>query len=152
MSIPEATQLVLQASAMADAGEVFVLDMGEPVKIDDLARNMIRLSGMSLRDGDNPAGDIEIQYVGLRPGEKLHEELFVGEGIMPTAHPRIHMAKERFLAQGELELHLQGLKDAIAARDVSAVRQKLHELIGPEKHNIEADEVVTPLIRFETHG
>src|SRR4051812_40457134 len=97
MSIPEATQLVLQASAMAERGEVFVLDMGDPIKISELARNMITLSGMTVRDEANPMGDIEIVYVGLRPGEKLYEELFVGANSVETTHPRIKMAKERFL-------------------------------------------------------
>jgi len=133
MSIPEATQLVLQASAMAEAGEVFVLELGEPVKIEELARNMIRLSGMTVRDGDNPAGDIEIQYVGLRPGEKLHEELFVGEETLPTSHPRISMAKERFLRMHELEPHLTELCDAISERNSEAVRRKLGDLIAPEQ-------------------
>ena len=153
MSIPEATQLVLQASAMAETGEVFVLDMGEPVKIEELARNMVRLSGMTVRDGDNPAGDIEIQYVGLRPGEKLHEELFVGEETLPTTHPRIHMAKERFLGLSELQTHLEELFKAIESRDGSAVRRKLGDLIEPEQHTeAETDGVVTPFIRIETHG
>ncbi len=93
MSIPEATQLVLQASAMARSGEVFVLDMGEPVKIAELARNMVQLSGMTVRDESNPTGDIEIEYVGLRPGEKLYEELFICDECLPTAHPRISMTR-----------------------------------------------------------
>jgi FlaA1/EpsC-like NDP-sugar epimerase len=95
MSIPEATQLVLQASAMATRGEVYVLDMGEPIKIADLARNMITLSGLTARDENHPTGDIEISYVGLRPGEKLYEELFVGDDAVETTHPRIKMARER---------------------------------------------------------
>ena len=103
MSIPEATQFVLQAGAMADQGEVFVLDMGEPVKITDLARHMVNLSGMTVRDGDNPSGDIEICYVGLRPGEKLYEELFLGENLVTTRHPRIQMSKERIIPEPELE-------------------------------------------------
>lgn len=152
MSIPEATQLVLQASAMAQSGEVFVLDMGEPVKIEELARNMIRLSGMSVRDGDNPAGDIEIQYVGLRPGEKLHEELFVGEESLPTTHPRIHMAKERFLRLEELEPHLNELRDVIESRNAGAVRRKLRELIEPEQHKLDGDSVVTPFARLGTNA
>lgn len=152
MSIPEATQLVLQASAMAEAGEVFVLEMGEPVKIDELAHNMIRLSGMSVRDEHNPAGDIEIQYVGLRPGEKLHEELFVGEDTLPTAHPRIHMARERALSLGELEAHLRDLREAIGQRDADAVRRKLGSIIEPEKQDAEVTGVVTPIMRFERHA
>jgi FlaA1/EpsC-like NDP-sugar epimerase len=132
MSIPEATQLVLQASAMATCGEVFVLDMGEPIRITELARNMIRLSGMTVRDEDNPNGDIEISFVGLRPGEKLYEELFVGEESIPTAHPRITMAKERHVPLAELARQLDAMKAAIARADSDAVRAILNELIAPE--------------------
>ncbi|MEA3015315.1 MAG: UDP-N-acetylglucosamine 4,6-dehydratase [Sphingomonadales bacterium] len=133
MSIPEATQLVLQASAMASRGEVFVLDMGEPIRIADLARNMIGLSGMTVRDEANPHGDVEIVYVGLRPGEKLYEELFVGDDTLPTAHPRINMAKERSVQLGELERHLEALRAATAARNANAVRAILQELIAPDQ-------------------
>jgi FlaA1/EpsC-like NDP-sugar epimerase len=133
MSIPEATQLVLQASAMARHGEVFVLDMGEPIRIAELARNMISLSGMTVQDEDNPGGDIEIAYVGLRPGEKLYEELFVGEGALDTAHPRIKMAKERFISFAELRPHVDRLRAAIFAGDAVAVREKLQELIRPDQ-------------------
>lgn len=133
MSIPEATQLVLQASAMARSGEVFVLDMGEPVKIADLARNMITLSGMTVRDEQNPAGDIEIRFVGLRPGEKLYEELFVGDESLETTHPRIKMAKERSVPLEELEGHLDRLRAAVRAGDAAAVRAKLGTLIAPDQ-------------------
>lgn len=133
MSIPEATQLVLQASAMGAHGEVFVLDMGEPIKIADLARDMIGLSGMSVRDAANPGGDIEVTYVGLRPGEKLYEELFVGDDALDTAHPRIKMAKERFLPIETLAGHIDALRAAIAAGDAAAVRAKLQELIAPDQ-------------------
>jgi FlaA1/EpsC-like NDP-sugar epimerase len=133
MSIPEATQLVLQASAMAQGGEVFVLDMGEPIRIAELARNMISLSGMTVRDDTNPHGDIEITYVGLRPGEKLYEELFVGENALATAHPRIMMAKERFLPLGELKRHIEGIEAAIAAADPTLVRAGLRKLVEPDQ-------------------
>ena len=132
MSIPEATQLVLQASAMAQTGEVFVLDMGEPVKIADLARNMITLSGMSVLDEQNPAGDIEIRYVGLRPGEKLYEELFVGDEALETTHPRIRMAKDRSVPLDELERHLDKLEDALKSGNPAAVRAELSSLISPD--------------------
>nr|WP_277622694.1 nucleoside-diphosphate sugar epimerase/dehydratase [Sphingomonas telluris] len=153
MSIPEATQLVLQASAMARDGEVFVLDMGEPVRIDELARNMVQLSGMSVRDENNPAGDIEIQYVGLRPGEKLYEELFVGEDTLETTHPRIHMAKERFVSLQDLQPHLDELREAIGSGHAGTVRRKLRELIDPEDE-IErvAEGVVTPFTRRGTNA
>jgi FlaA1/EpsC-like NDP-sugar epimerase len=115
MSIPEATQLVLQANSLASKGEVFVLDMGEPVRIADLARTMIALSGMSEKTREHPGGDIEITYVGLRPGEKLYEELFIGESVADTLHPQIKMATERFLPLDELKPFL---RDARAARSV----------------------------------
>ncbi len=102
MSIPEAAQLVIQAGAMASGGEVFVLDMGTPVKIDDLARTMIRLSGLELRDDDNPDGDIAIEYVGLRRGEKLYEELLIGENTTGTSHPRIFKNSEPILPYADL--------------------------------------------------
>jgi FlaA1/EpsC-like NDP-sugar epimerase len=141
MSIPEATQLVLQASAMARHGEVFVLDMGEPVKIADLARNMINLSGMTVRDENNVHGDVAIEFVGLRPGEKLYEELFVGEETLQTTHPRIKMAKERFLPMDQLKGHLGELQAAVASSDPSLVRAKLGELIAPDEGALETIEL-----------
>jgi len=133
MSIPEATQLVLQASAMAHHGEVFVLDMGEPIKIAELARNMISLSGLTVRDEENPHGDVEITYVGLRPGEKLYEELFVGEDSVETTHPRIKMARERSMHLSELQRHLEALQAAIAAGDRVKVRATLNGLTAPDR-------------------
>lgn len=132
MSIPEATQLVLQASAMAKEGEVFVLDMGEPVKIADLARHMISLSGMTVRDEDNPDGDIEIRYTGLRPGEKLSEELFVGDQTLETTHPRIRMAKEQVLPQRELDRLLDKLRSALQSGDRRLLRSHLNDCIAAE--------------------
>jgi FlaA1/EpsC-like NDP-sugar epimerase len=129
MSIPEATQLVLQANSLAAKGEVFVLDMGEPVRIADLARTMIALSGMTEKTAENPDGDIEICYVGLRPGEKLHEELFVGEVIAETVHPQIKMAKERSMPLEELAPHLRRLDIALAAHDTRAVRAVLSKIL-----------------------
>jgi FlaA1/EpsC-like NDP-sugar epimerase len=133
MSIPEATQLVLQAGAMARHGEVFVLDMGEPIRIADLAEHMIRLSGMTVKDESNPMGDIEITYVGLRPGEKLYEELFVGEEVVPTDHPRINKAMERSLSFEVLERHLEAMRGAIAGRDRDSIRAVLQEVIAPDQ-------------------
>jgi FlaA1/EpsC-like NDP-sugar epimerase len=118
---------------MAERGEVFVLDMGEPIRIADLASNMIALSGMSVRDENNPQGDIEITYVGLRPGEKLYEELFVGSDSKATAHPRIMMANERFLPAETLQVHLDNLVAAIKAGSGSAVRDGLRKLIKPDQ-------------------
>lgn len=132
MSIPEATHLVLQASAMAESGEVFVLDMGEPVGIADLARNMIHLSGMTVRDEANPEGDIEITYVGLRPGEKLYEELFIGGSVISTAHPKIRKAIERSVPFEELRSFLDRLRAATEQRDAKSVRSILREIIEPD--------------------
>lgn len=130
MTIPEAAQLVIQAGAMAQGGDVFVLDMGEPVKIGDLARRMVELSGLSVRNEDNPDGDIEIQVTGLRPGEKLYEELLIGHDPQPTAHPRIMKAHETFLPWPELESKLAALGGALDANDVPALRRLLEELVS----------------------
>ena len=132
MSIPEATQLVLQASAMGHLGEVFVLDMGEPVKITDLARHMVNLSGMAVRDEDNPGGDIEICYVGLRPGEKLYEELFLGHDLVTTKHARIQMAKERVIPLADLEVMLDGLRAAVDYGNSTLLRNRLIAIIADE--------------------
>jgi FlaA1/EpsC-like NDP-sugar epimerase len=120
---------------MAHSGEVFVLDMGEPIRIAELARNMIGLSGMSVRDQENPTGDIEIAYVGLRPGEKLYEELFVGEEALNTAHPRIRMAKERFISLAELRPHIEALRAVIFSGEADGVRAKLQELTASDRTN-----------------
>jgi len=117
MTIPEAVGLVLQASEMAEGGEVFVLDMGQPVKIIDLARKMIRLSGKLEKSADNPDGDIEIITIGLRPGEKLYEELLIGEDPRPTAHPHILKAHEGFMPWRELEAQIDELRAAVEAED-----------------------------------
>lgn len=112
MTIPEAAQLVIQAGAMAEGGEVYVLDMGEPIRIYDLARTMIRLCGLTVRDAENPEGDIEIREIGLRRGEKLYEELLIGNSPRATSHSRIMQARETFLAWKELEAQLNQL-DAV---------------------------------------
>jgi FlaA1/EpsC-like NDP-sugar epimerase len=110
MTIPEAAQLVIQASAMATGGEVFVLDMGDPVQILDMAKKMIELSGLTPRDAENPHGDIEITFVGLRPGEKLYEELLIGNDPMPTDHPRIMKAHELFPPWPVLSARIETLR------------------------------------------
>jgi FlaA1/EpsC-like NDP-sugar epimerase len=125
MTIPEAAELVLQAGAMAVGGDVFVLDMGQPVKIMDMARRMVELSGMTLRDESNPDGDIEIMVTGLRPGEKLYEELLIGENPTPTGHPRIMKAHEDFLDWPALDVQLQTLRHAADAQDVDAIKAVL---------------------------
>lgn len=125
MTIPEAAQLVLQAGAMAVGGEVFVLDMGEPVKILDLARRMVELSGLTVREQGSSAGDIEITITGLRPGEKLYEELLIGDNPETTAHPRIMKAHEPFLPWADLATELQALRPAVQADDVDAIKALL---------------------------
>lgn len=129
MTIPEAAQLVIQAGAMAKGGEVFVLDMGEPVRIIDLARNMIEMSGLSIRDANHSDGDIEIKVVGLRPGEKLYEELLIGDNPEPTSHPRIMKANESFLPWAELGKRLATLSATLAANDVVQVQAILRDLV-----------------------
>lgn len=125
MSIPEAAELVIQAGAMAKGGDVFVLDMGEPVKIIELARLMVRLSGLDVRDEENPNGDIDIVYSGLRPGDKLFEELLIGGAIVGTEHPRILRCNEPLLSPAELKRELELLKAAIAIRDVDTIQAVL---------------------------
>ena len=125
MTIPEAAQLVLQAGAMAVGGDVFVLDMGEPVKIMDLARRMVQLSGLTVRDEHRPSGDIEIEITGLRPGEKLYEELLIGDNPERTAHTRIMKAHEDCLAWSDLALHLQTLRQAADDNDDAAIKAVL---------------------------
>lgn len=129
MTIPEAAQLVVQASAMARGGEVFVLDMGEPVRIHDLARNLIELSGLTVRDEDHPEGDIEITTVGLRPGEKLYEELLIGNDPMATAHPRIMMATEHHLPWSVIKPKLERMERLIGTNNVPGARALLCELV-----------------------
>lgn len=122
MTIPEAAQLVLQAGAMAVGGDVFVLDMGEPVKILDLARRMIELSGFTVREEDAATGDIQIKITGLRSGEKLYEELLIGDNPEPTAHPRIMKAHEPCLTWEQLAPELQTLSLAAQANDVETIK------------------------------
>jgi FlaA1/EpsC-like NDP-sugar epimerase len=122
MTIPEAAQLVLQAGAMAVGGDVFVLDMGQPIKIIDLARRMVQLSGLTLCDPDHPDGDIAIEVTGLRPGEKLYEELLIGDNPEPTGHPRIMKAHEPFLPWDALTPALAVLRAAAQAGDTAAIK------------------------------
>jgi FlaA1/EpsC-like NDP-sugar epimerase len=135
MTIPEAAQLVIQAGAMASIsgamgqGAVFVLDMGESVKIVDLAQRMIELSGFSLQNEENPDGDIAIEIVGLRPGEKLYEELLIGNNPMPTAHPKIMKAQETFKVWSEFEKELVVLKESLNTGDAQATYEQLKNLV-----------------------
>jgi FlaA1/EpsC-like NDP-sugar epimerase len=129
MTIPEAVELVIQAGNMASGGEVFVLDMGDPVKITDLARKMIYLSGFTVRDLDNPHGDIEIKYTGLRPGEKLYEELLIGDNPSSTEHERIMKANEKYLPLDSLKPKLELLNDCIRSGEVHQAMLLLEELV-----------------------
>lgn len=129
MTIPEAAQLVIQAGAMATGGDVFVLDMGEPVRIYDLACNMIELSGLSPRTDQTPNGDIEICVVGLRPGEKLYEELLIGDDVTPTGHPRIMRAREHMLSWTQLKVALDALENAVTTRDAARGRSILADIV-----------------------
>ncbi|KAB2928692.1 MAG: polysaccharide biosynthesis protein [Dechloromonas sp.] len=130
MTIPEAAQLVIQASAMAKGGDVFVLDMGQSVRIIDLAKRMIELSGLSVRDESNPEGDIDIEITGLRPGEKLFEELLIGDNPEPTLHPRIMKAHEDFLQWPLLREKLTALEAALDTHDVEFVRSILEHIVA----------------------
>jgi FlaA1/EpsC-like NDP-sugar epimerase len=127
MTIPEAAELVIQAGSMGTGGDVFVLDMGEPVKIVDLAKRMIHLSGFEVRDDKHPEGDIEINYTGLRPGEKLYEELLIGDNVSGTEHSRIMRAEEEHLGWPETALLLAKIDDACHTYKCDAVKKLLLE-------------------------
>ncbi len=133
MTIPEAAQLVIQAGAMGLGGDVFVLDMGSPVKIVDLAEKMVHLSGLSIRSEKNPHGDITIEYTGLRPGEKLYEELLIGDNVSPTEHPMIMRASEEHLAWDEFRCVLEELVSSVSRDDYGRVRQLLRETVSGYK-------------------
>lgn len=129
MTVPEAAQLVIQASSMAVGGDVFVLDMGDPVRIYDLAIRMIYLSGQLVKDDAHPYGDIEIKITGLRPGEKLYEELLIGNNPMPTDHPKIMKAHEEFLPWNDLQQELTKLNLALDAFDTGLIMEILKKLV-----------------------
>jgi len=129
MTIPEAAQLVIQAGAMGEGGDVFVLDMGEPVKIAELAEKMIHLSGLSVRSSKSPQGDIAIEFTGLRPGEKLYEELLIGDNVSPTEHPMIMRASEEHLSWEAFKVVLADLLAAVERDDYERVRQLLREIV-----------------------
>ncbi len=130
MTIPEAAELVIQAGAMGRGGDVFVLDMGEPVKIIDLARRMIRLSGFEVQDEDNPNGDIEITFTGLRPGEKLYEELLIGDNVSPTEHEKIMRAEEEVIDWKELSSLIHDLQAVTDKGDYASVRDILQKTVS----------------------
>jgi FlaA1/EpsC-like NDP-sugar epimerase len=129
MTIPEAAQLVIQAGAMGTGGDVFVLDMGQPVRIVDLAKRMVELSGLVLKDELHPDGDIDIAITGLRPGEKLFEELLIGDNPQATQHPRIMKASEDFMPWHMLQLQLDEINTAVQTNDVPKIRGLLQSLV-----------------------
>jgi FlaA1/EpsC-like NDP-sugar epimerase len=155
MTIPEAAQLVIQAGAMGQDGDVFVLDMGEPVKILDLAHRVIRLSGLSVRNDENPSGDIEIEFTGLRPGEKLYEELLIGNDVAPTRHPRIKKANEQYLGWDRLKIILEQLSQACDKNDSEHVRAILRSAVPefyPQCDNSDLLTAAAPVRRLRTVG
>ncbi|MBU0655933.1 MAG: polysaccharide biosynthesis protein [Gammaproteobacteria bacterium] len=129
MTIPEAAQLVIQAGAMGEGGDVFVLDMGEPVRIYDLAARMVKLSGLQVRDAQHPDGDIEIHITGLRPGEKLYEELLIGDNVLPTRHPRILRAQESKLPLNLLEGYIRRFELLVDTQDPDNARILLQQAV-----------------------
>ena len=129
MTIPEASQLVIQAGAMGQGGDVFVLDMGEPVKIVELAEKMINLTGLTVRSESNPSGEIAVEFSGLRPGEKLYEELLIGDNVSATEHSMIMRADEAFLPWDELRGVLQELLSAAEKGDCLLIRQLLRQTV-----------------------
>jgi FlaA1/EpsC-like NDP-sugar epimerase len=129
MTIPEAAQLVMQAASMAEGGDVFLLDMGKPIKIMELAERMVRLKGFTVRDEKHPQGDIEIKITGLKPGEKLHEELLLGEAVTGTDHRKIMRAEEHFVPWPELRSALNTLEQACDSYDYEAIKRFIEGLL-----------------------
>ncbi len=129
MTVSEAAQLVIQAGSMSKGGDLFVLDMGEPAKILTLAKRMTELSGLTIKDQNNPDGDIEIEIIGLRPGEKLYEELLIGDGVESTSHPKILRAKEEFVSWEEFTDEMVVLNEAINLNDIVGIQAVLKRLV-----------------------
>jgi len=142
MSIPEAVQLVIQAGSMAKGGDVYLLDMGEPVRIVDLARKIIRLSGLEVKDKLNPTGDIEIKFTGLRPGEKLYEELLIGDNVSKTNNPMIMRAEEEMLIWDDLKLILDELEKAVDSGDHDKLRLLLIKAVPGFKPQSEITDIL----------
>jgi len=140
MTIPEAASLVIQAGSMASGGEVFVLDMGEPVKITNLAENMINLTGLTVKSVDNPKGDIEVVFTGLRPGEKLYEELLISDDVIPTSHEKIMCAREEVLTSSAIQQLLSEADEAIKSEDSDRAREILKVAVSgfnPSSGNVD---------------
>jgi FlaA1/EpsC-like NDP-sugar epimerase len=142
MTIPEAAQLVIQAGSMAKGGDVFVLDMGRPVRIDDLARRMVNLMGLTVREADNPDGDIEIEYTGLRTAEKLFEELLIGTNVTGTDHPMIMRAMEHRLPWARMEQVLNELLVALASFDCHRALALLAEAVAEYQADVDIRDYV----------
>ena len=142
MTIPEAVELVIQAGSMNKGGDVFVLDMGKPVRIKDLAEKMIHLSGLEVKDDLNPDGDIEIIYTGLRPGEKLFEELLIGDNVSETDNPLIMRAKEDMLDWNELKQLIDGLSAAVDSDDQVSLRRLLVKIVPGFKPQSEISDIL----------
>lgn len=142
MTVPEAAQLVIQAGAMGQGGDVFVLDMGEPVRIADLARRMVHLMGLEVKDQQHPDGDIEIAFSGLRPGEKLYEELLIGEKVRQTAHPRIMAADEMSLSWKEMSELLRQLEHHCENFAVAQIVQLITEAPAGFNHSSPVSDLV----------
>ena len=143
MTIPEAAQLVIQAAVLARGGDLFLLDMGDPVRIKSLAEQMLRLSGLTLRDANHPDGDIEIVCTGLRPGEKLYEELLIDADSEPTQHPLIYRAAERSLPPDQLWSLLERMQQAVSRHDVPAALALLVELVPEWQRSDVAKSITT---------
>ena len=140
MSIPEAAQLVIQASGISEGNNLFVLDMGKPIKISDLIRQIIKLSGLSVKDKDNPNGDIEILVTGLRSGEKLFEELILGENPKKTIHPKIYKVEDPFFSFEQISQDIDELRHLIEKGETVKIIQILKKLVSgfkPSKSIIE---------------
>ena len=151
MSIPEAAELVIQAGAMGKGGDVFVLDMGESVKIIDLAKRLINLSGFEVKDENNLNGDIEIIFTGLRPGEKLYEELLIGDKVSKTDHQQILRAEEEFISKEEIERFIDELKEAEKNNDVFTLKEIFKKVIhGYESEQDEVDVISLQISNNQT--
>jgi FlaA1/EpsC-like NDP-sugar epimerase len=151
MTIPEAAQLVIQAGAMARGGDIFVLDMGQPIKIIELARNIIELSGLTVKDKDKPDGDIEIRVVGLRPGEKLYEELLIGDHAVHSEHPRIMRSQESFSPWASLCAQLDGLAQAVETQDAIGAQIAIRAIVPEYQPNSPIVDWITCARPPQTH-
>jgi FlaA1/EpsC-like NDP-sugar epimerase len=150
MTIPEAAELVIQAGAMGQGGDVFVLDMGQPVQILDLAKRMIHLSGFTVRGDESPDGDIEIKFTGLRPGEKLYEELLIGDNVTPTAHAKIMRAEESVIVWSKLDVVLKALVEVNAMCDCGKARDILLSTIEGYQPQCELNDWLSSTLHDET--